>query len=129
MAELTEENLLSTALDNFFLDNFETALEQIDKLLSKFTSTPSKSEYMLYKAICKLKLGNYEGAKKDLDEINNDTNFNKDYRYYLTLGKVLYYLCKFNESKEALNTGIEKQKDKCSLFTTWINKVEEELKE
>ena len=129
MEDISEENLLSTALDNYLLDNYEVALNQLNNILVKFNTSASKSDYLLYRAVCKLKLGKFEEASKDLDEIKNDANYKKNYNYYLTLGKNLYYLCKFKESKEALNEGIELDKDKSSLFTPWLNKVEEELKE
>ena len=129
MEDISEESLLSTALDNYILDNYEVALNQLNNILTKFNTSDSKSDYLLYRAVCNLKLGKFEEASKDLDQIKSDANYKKNYNYYLTLGKALYYLCKFKESKEALNEGIELDKDKSSLFTPWLNKVEEELKE
>ena len=126
--DITEESLLSNALDNFILDNFETTLTQLNSLISKFESSSKKSEYLLYKAICQYKLGKFEDALKDLDEIDKDSNYKKDYNYYLTKGKILFYLCKFEESKKALNAGLELNKDNEKLFNTWIKKVEDELK-
>ena len=126
--DITEESLLSNALDNFILDNFETTLTQLNSLMSKFESSSKKSEYLLYKAICQYKLGKFEDALKDLDEIDKDSNYKKDYNYYLTKGKILFYLCKFEESKKALNAGLELNKDNEKLFNTWIKKVEDELK-
>ena len=38
------------------------------------------------------------------------------------------YLCKFEESKNALNKGLELNKEKENLFKNWIKKVEDELK-
>ena len=129
MEDINEESLLSTALDNYILDNYEVALNQLNNILTKFNTSASKSDYLLYRAVCNLKLGKFEEASKDLDQIKSDANYKKNYNYYLTLGKTLYYLCKFKESKDALNEGIELDKDKSSLFTPWLNKVEEELKE
>ena len=126
--DITEESLLSNALDNYILDNFETALTQLNSLISKFESSTKKSEYLLYKAVCQYKLGKFEDALKDLDEIDKDSNYKKDYNYYLTKGKILFYLCKFEESKKALNAGLELNKDNEKLFNTWIKKVEDELK-
>ena len=140
-SDISEESLLSTALDNYVLDNYETALNQINSLITKFESSPQKSEYLLYKAVCLLKLGKFEDALKVLDEIEKDTNFKKtlsykkgnynykkEYNYYLTRGKILFYLCKFEESKTAFNTGLELNKENGNLFNDWIKKVEEELK-
>ena len=127
-SDISEESLLSTALDNFVLDNYETALNQINSLITKFESSPQKSEYLLYKAVCLLKLGKFEDALKVLDEIEKDTNYKKEYNYYLTRGKILFYLCKFEESKTAFNTGLELNKENGNLFNDWIKKVEEELK-
>ena len=127
-SDISEESLLSTALDNYVLDNYETALNQINSLITKFESSPQKSEYLLYKAVCLLKLGKFEDALKVLDEIEKDTNYKKEYNYYLTRGKVLFYLCKFEDSKTAFNTGLELNKENGHLFNDWIKKVEEELK-
>ena len=127
-SDISEESLLSTALDNYVLDNYETALNQINSLITKFESSPQKSEYLLYKAVCLLKLGKFEDALKVLDEIEKDTNYKKEYNYYLTRGKILFYLCKFEESKTAFNTGLELNKVNGNLFNDWIKKVEEELK-
>ena len=126
--DISEDSLLSTALDNFILDNFETALTQLNSLISKFESSTKKSEYLLYRAICQYKLGKFEDALKDLDEVEKDTNYKKDHNYYLTKGKILFYLCKFEESKKELNAGLELNKDNEKLFNTWIKKVEDELK-
>ena len=128
--DISEESLFSNSLDNFVLDNYETALTQIDSMINKFSSSPQKNEYLLYRAVCKYKLGKYEEALKDLDEIEKDSNNKKEYTYYLTRGKVLYYLCKFEDSKKVLNTGLElvKDTDNANGFNTWIKKVEDELK-
>ena len=127
-SDISEESLLSTALDNYILDNYETALNQINSLIIKFESSPKKNEYLLYKAACLLKQGKFENALKVLDEIEKDCNYKKDYKYYLTRGKVLFYLCKFEESKTAFNTGLELNKENANLFKDLIKKVEEELK-
>ena len=127
-SDLSEESLLSSALDNYVLDNYDTALNQLNSLINKGASSPHKSEYLLYRAICLLKQGKFEDAMKDLDEIDKDANFKKDHNYYLTKGKILFYLCKFEESKKALNAGLELNKDNSNLFNDWIKKVENELK-
>ena len=127
-SELSEESLLSDLLDTYIFDNTESALNHIESLISKFPSSPKKNEYILYRAVFNLKLGKFEDSLKDLDKLEKDTNYNKDFEYYLTRGKVLYYLCKFDESKTALNKGIEVNKEKESLFKEWIKKVEDEMK-
>ena len=127
-SDINEESLLSTSLDNFILDNFENTLTQLNSIINKFGSSPKKSEYLLYRAVCQYKLGKFEDALKDLDEIEKDSNYKKEYTYYLTKGKVLYYLCKFEDSKKELNAGLELNKDNANLFNTWIKKVEDELK-
>ncbi len=127
-SDINEEVLLSDSLDNFILDNYETSLKHIDSLITKFPESSKKSEYILYRAVCNLKLGKFEDSLKDLDVIEKDSNYNKDYNYYLTKGKVLYFLGKFEESKTALNKGLELNKEKEYLFKSWIKKVEEELK-
>ena len=127
-SDINEEVLLSDSLDNFILDNYETSLKHIDSLITKFPESSKKNEYILYRAVCNLKLGKIEDSLKDLDAIEKDSNYNKDYNYYLTKGKVLYFLGKFEESKTALNKGLELNKEKEYLFKSWIKKVEEELK-
>ena len=127
-SDINEEVLLSDSLDNFILDNYETSLKHIDSLITKFPESLKKIEYILYRAVCNLKLGKFEDSLKDLDVIEKDSNYNKDYNYYLTKGKVLYFLGKFEESKTALNKGLELNKEKEYLFKSWIKKVEEELK-
>ena len=127
--DISEENLLSAALDNYVLDNVEVALTQINSIITKFESSPKKNDYLLYRAVCEYKLGKFEDALKDLDEIEKDANYKKDYNYYLTRGKVLYYLCKFEDSKKALNAGLELNKENSNLFNPWIKKTEEELKQ
>ena len=126
--DLNEETLLSDALDIFILDNYESALNHIDSIITKFPESTKKNEYILYRAVCNSKLGKFEESLKDLDILDKDNNYNKDYSYYLTRGKVLYYLCKFEESKNALNKGLELNKEKENLFKNWIKKVEDELK-
>ena len=127
-SELSEESLLSDLLDTYIFDNTESALNHIESLISKFPSSPKKNEYILYRAVFNLKLGKFEDSLKDLDTLEKDTNYSKDFEYYLTRGKILYYLCKFDESKTALNKGIEVNKEKESLFKEWIKKVEDEMK-
>ena len=127
-SDINEEVLLSDSLDNFILDNYVTSLKHIDSLITKFPESSKKNEYILYRAVCNLKLGKFEDSLKDLDVIEKDSNYNKDYNYYLTKGKVLYFLGKFEESKTALNKGLELNKEKEYLFKSWIKKVEEELK-
>ena len=127
-SDINEEVLLSDSLDNFILDNYETSLKHIDSLITKFPESSKKNEYILYRAVCNLKLGKFEDSLKDLDVNEKDSNYNKDYNYYLTKGKILYFLGKFEESKTSLNKGLELNKEKEYLFKSWIKKVEEELK-
>ena len=126
--DINEEILISDSLDSFILDNYETSLKHIDSMITKFPESAKKNEYILYRAVCSLKLGKYDDSLKDLDKIEKDNNYNKDYTYYLTKGKVLYFLGKFEESKTALNKGLELNKEKEYLFKNWIKKVEDELK-
>ena len=127
-SDINEEILLSDSLDKFILDNYESALKHIDSMITKFPESPKKSEYTLYRAVSYLKLGKFEEALKDLDEIEKDSNYNKDFSYYLIRGKVLYYLGKFEESKNALNKGLDLNKEKEYLFKNLLKKVEDELK-
>ena len=127
MSEINEEALLSDSLDNFIFDNINSALKQIDSIINKYQESPKKNEYILYRAICNLKLGKFEEALKDLDILEKDNNYNKNFYYYLIKGKVLYYLTKFEESKIALNKGLELNKEKEYLFKEWLKKVEDEL--
>ena len=127
-SEISEESLLSDVLDSYILDNTESALNHIESMISKFPESAKKNEYILYRAVFNLKLGKFEDSLKDLDILEKEPNYNKNFEYYLTRGKVLYYLCKFDESKTALNKGIEVNKEKEGLFKEWIKKVEDEMK-
>ena len=127
-SEISEEALLSDSFDVFILDNYESALKHMDSMITKYPESPKKNEHILYKAICNLKLGKFDEALNDLDALEKDSNYNKDFYYYLIRGKVLYYLTKFEESKTALNKGLEMNKEKEYLFKDWIKKVEDELK-
>ena len=127
-SEISEEALLSDSLDVFILDNYESALKYMDSMITKYPESPKKNEYILYKAICNLKLGKFDEALNGLDTLEKDSSYNKDFYYYLIRGKVLYYLTKFEESKNALNKGLEMNKEKEYLFKDWIKKVEDELK-
>ena len=127
-SEISEEALLSDSFDVFILDNYESALKHMDSMITKYPESPKKNEYILYKAICDLKLGKFDEALNGLDALEKDSNYNKDFYYYLIRGKVLYYLSKFEESKNALNKGLEMNKEKENLFKDWIKKVEDELK-
>ena len=127
-SEISEEALLSDSFDVFILDNYESALKHMDSMITKYPESPKKNEYILYKAICNLKLGKFDEALNGLDTLEKDSNYNKDFYYYLIRGKVLYYLTKFEESKTALNKGLEMNKEKEYLFKDWIKKVEDELK-
>ena len=125
--DINEETLLSDSLDNFIFDNYESSLKHMDSIITKFPESAKKNEYILYRSICNLKLGKFEDALKDLDILDKDNNYNKDYSYYLIRGKVLFYLCKFEESKTSLNKGLELNKEKEYLFKEWLKKVEDEL--
>ena len=127
-SDINEETLLSDCLDNYIMDNYESALKHLDSMISKFPESAKKNEYILYRAVCYLKLGKFEESLKDLNEIEKDNNYNKDYNYYLTKGKVLYYLGKFEASKNELNKGIQLNKEKESMFNSLIQKFEDELK-
>ena len=127
-SDINEETLLSDCLDNYIMDNYESALKHLDSMISKFPESAKKNEYILYRAVCYLKLGKFEESLKDLNEIEKDNNYKKDYNFYLTKGKVLYYLGKVEESKNELNKGLQLNKEKESMFNIWIKKVEDELK-
>ena len=78
-SDINEEVLLSDSLDSFILDNHETSLKHIDSMITKFPESSKKNEYILYRSVCNLKLGKFEDSLKDLDEIEKDSNYNKDY--------------------------------------------------
>ena len=133
MSEEKEEALVLEAKKYFLFDDFENAIKKIDLALSKFGSSPSKNTYIIFKAICKYKLGKYEEALKDLDVLEKDESFKKDFNYYLTRGKVLFYLSKFVDCKMTLNNALHlinsTDKDSLNLLTPWLNKADVELKE
>lgn len=133
MSEEKEEALFLKAKIDFLFDDFENAIKKIDSVLSKFGSSPSKNSYIIFKAICKYKLGKYEEALKDLDVLEKDESFKKDFNYFLTRGKVLFYLSKFVDCKMTLNNALHlissTDKESLNLLTPWLNKADVELKE
>jgi len=128
-----EELLVLNAKKDFMFDDYENSIKKLDLILSKFESSPSKHTYILFKAICKYKLAKYEDALKDLDNLEKDESFKKDFNYYLSRGKVLFYLSKFVECKMTLNNALHlissTDKESLSLLTPWLNKADVELKE
>ena len=133
MSEDKEETLALNAKKDFIFDDFENAIKKIDSVLSKFPSSPSKNSYILFKAICKYKQGKYEDALKDMDILEKDESYKKDFNYYLSRGKVLFYLSKFVECKMTLNNALHlissADKESLILLTPWLNKADVELKE
>ena len=133
MSEEKEETLFLKAKIDFLFDDFENAIKKIESVLSKFGSSPSKNSYIIFKAICKYKLGKYEEALKDLDVLEKDESFKKDFNYFLTRGKVLFYLSKFVDCKMTLNNALHlissTDKESLNLLTPWLNKADVELKE
>ena len=133
MSEEKEETLFLKAKIDFLFDDFENAIKKIESVLSKFGSSPLKNSYIIFKAICKYKLGKYEEALKDLDVLEKDESFKKDFNYFLTRGKVLFYLSKFVDCKMTLNNALHlissTDKESLKLLTPWLNKADVELKE
>ena len=133
MSEDKEDIIVLNAKKDFVFDDFEGALKKLDLVLSKFESSPSKNNYIVLKAICKYKLGKYEDALKELDVLEKDESFKKDFNYYLTRGKILFYLSKFVECKMTFNNALHlissTDKESLNLLTPWLNKADVELKE
>lgn len=133
MSEEKEELQSLNAKIDFLFEDYDNAIKKLDSLLSKFPSSPSRHIYILYKAICKYKLAKYEDALKDLDNLEKDESFKKDFNYYLSRGKVLFYLSKFVECKMTLNNALHlissTDKESLNLLTPWLNKADVELKE
>jgi len=133
MEEEKEESLILKAKKSYIFDDFENAIKQIDLVLSKFPSSASKNTYILFKSICKYKQGKYEEALKDMDTLDKDESYKKDFNYYLSRGKVLFYLSKFVECKMTLNEALHlissTDKESLNLLTPWLNKADVELKE
>ena len=133
MSEEKEELIILQAKKDYIFDDFENAIKKIDLALSKFPTSPSKNSYKIFKSICQYKLGKYEEALKELDELEKDESFKKDFNYYLTRGKILFYLSKFVECKMTLNNALHLissvDKVSLSLLTPWLNKADLELKE
>ncbi len=133
MSEDKEDLIVLNAKKDFVFDDFESAIKKLDLVLSKFEASPSKNNYILLKAICKYKLGKYEDALKELDVLEKDESFKKDFNYYLTRGKILFYLSKFVDCKMTLNNALHlissTDKESLNLLTPWLNKADVELKE
>ena len=133
MSEDTEDILIFKAKKSFVFEDFSTSITLIDKALSKNPSSPSKNTYILFRAICKYKLRKFEDSLKDFDLLEKDENYKKDFNYFLSRGKVLFYLSKFVECKMTLNNALHlissADKESLSLLTPWLNKAHVELKE
>ena len=133
MSEEKEEILVLKAKKDFIFDDFENAIKKLDLVISKFESSPFKSTYTLFKGVCKYKLGKYEDALKVLDILEKDESFKKDFNYYLSRGKILFYLNKYVECKMTLNNALHlinsTDKENLNLLTPWLNKADVELKE
>ena len=133
MSEDTEESLILQAKKSFIFDDFEASIKLIDQVISKFPSSQGKNTYILFRAICNYKLRKFDLALKDFDVLDKDENFKKDFNYYLSRGKVLFYLSKFVECKMTLNNALHlissTDKENLNLLTPWLNKADVELKE
>lgn len=128
-----EETLVLSAKKDFLFDDFESAQKKFDSAISQFPNSQSKNTYILYLSICKYKLSKYEDALKELDILEKDENYKKDFTYFLTRGKILFYLDKFVDCKMTLNNALHlissTDKESLNLLTPWLNKVDVELKE
>ena len=133
MSEEKEEILVLKAKKDFIFDDFENAIKKLDLVISKFESSPFKNTYTLFKGVCEYKLGKYEDALKVLDILEKDQSFKKDFNYYLSRGKILFYLNKYVECKMTLNNALHlinsTDKESLNLLTPWLNKADVELKE
>ena len=133
MSEEKEEILVLKAKKDFIFDDFENAIKKLDLVISKFESSPFKNTYTLFKGVCEYKLGKYEDALKVLDILEKDQSFKKDFNYYLSRGKILFYLNKYVECKMTLNNALHlinsTDKENLNLLTPWLNKADVELKE
>ena len=128
-----EETLVLSAKKDFLFDDFESAQKKFESAISQFPNSQSKNTYILYLSICKYKLSKYEDALKELDILEKDENYKKDFIYFLTRGKILFYLDKFVDCKMTLNNALHlissTDKESLNLLTPWLNKVDVELKE
>ena len=133
MSSDTEESLILQAKKYFIFDDFDASIKIIDQVLEKFPSSQGHHTYILFRAICNYKLHKFDLALKDLDVLEKDESFKKDFNYYLTRGKVLFYQSKFVECKMTLNNALHlissTDKESLSLLTPWLNKADVELKE
>ena len=133
MSSDTEESLILQAKKCFIFDDFDASIKIIDQVLEKFPSSQGHHTYILFRAICNYKLHKLDLALKDLEVLEKDESFKKDFNYYLTRGKVLFYQSKFVECKMTLNNSLHlissTDKESLSLLTPWLNKADVELKE
>ena len=133
MSSDSEETLIFQAKKYFIFDDFDASIKIIDQVLEKYPSSQGHHTYILFRAICNYKLHKFDLALKDLDVLEKDETFKKDFNYYLTRGKVLFYQSKFVECKMTLNNALHlissTDKESLSLLTPWLNKADVELKE
>ena len=133
MSEESEESMILQAKKLFLFDDFDSSIKLIDQVLSKFPSSQGRNTYILFRAICNYKLRKFDLALKDFDILEKDESYKKDFNYYLSRGKVLFYQSKFVECKMTLNNALHlissTDKESLNLLTPWLNKADVELKE
>ena len=133
MSSDTEESLILQAKKCFIFDDFVASIKIIDQVLEKYPSSQGHNTYILFRAICNYKLKKFDLALKDLDILEKDEKYKKDFNYFLTRGKVLFYQSKFVECKMTLNNALHlissTDKENLNLLTPWLNKADVELKE
>ena len=133
MSSDTEESLILQAKKCFIFDDFVASIKIIDQVLEKYPSSQGHNTYILFRAICNYKLKQNDITLKDLNIIKKDESYKKDFNYFLTRGKVLFYQSKFVECKMTLNNALHlissTDKESLNLLTPWLNKADVELKE
>ena len=88
MSADTEESLILQAKKCFIFDDFVASIKIIDQVLEKYPSSQGHNTYILFRAICNYKLKQFDLALKDLDILEKDETYKKDFNYFLTRGKV-----------------------------------------
>ena len=79
MSQDSEDSLILQAKKHFLFDDFDSSINQIDQILSKYPTSPNHNTHILFRAICNYKLKKFDLSLKDFDVLEKDENYKKDF--------------------------------------------------
>ena len=103
-----QQEYLSAGLMNMIDFSYKSALENFNKACDKEPSYES----LLYRAICHLKLGNYENSISDFNKAENTESSNKNkFSLYYNRGLALLYNSEIVFAKKDLQLALQSTDD------------------